>query len=536
MAANSPVIAQPPVATTPSVAGTWHLLARSSLGWIVPLAIFLLWSVAAQLQWMPQQILPSPLLVWRAAAELAAEDLFLHLWISLQRLSIGLAAGTLAGVLLGVVMGYSRIAKLTLYPTFFALIQIPTLAWLPLFMIVFGIGETLKLAVILKAVIVPVAIHTMAGVQDTQPKLREVARVLRLPTGSLFRTLIVPTTLPPFLTGMRLALAQAWISLLAVELLASSEGIGYLMVWGRQLFMLDIVFVCIVVIALVGMLMDRGIRFVDRRLVRWPQQAVAELTLPRVTGLARALPWVLPAVLLIAWQWASASQVVDPNLLPAPTTVVSALVQGVKDGSLVHAMLETLGRSLVGLLVGGGIGVIVGVRVGLSSKAERILGPTLATLRQVAVFAWVPLITAWFGIGEGAKLAFVSLAAFFPMFVAAHDGVANLSAQLHEVAQALRFPAGLRLRVLILPGAASALFAGAQLGLTYSWLGAIGSEYFMRSGAGIGSLMINAQQLARMDVVIGSMLLVGLAGALLRIAGEKIEKHATRWRTSSLPR
>jgi sulfonate transport system permease protein len=71
--------------------------------------------------------------------------------------------------------------------------------------------------------------------------------------------------------------------------------------------------------------------------------------------------------------------------------------------------------------------------------------------------------------------------------------------------------------------------------LTYAWLGALGSEYFMRSGAGIGGLMINAQQLARMDIVIGAMVLVGLSGALLHRLGEIIETRATRWRTASLP-
>lgn len=507
---------------------------RGLAGWLVPAALFVLWWLASTYEWMPPQILPTPQLVWLAAVDLASQDLFINLWISLRRLLWGFAFGVAAGVVLGVVMGASRHARQIIYPTFFALIQIPTLAWLPMFMIVFGIGEALKLAVIVKAVLVPVAIHTLAGIDDTQPKLREVAVVMRLPWLVRLRKLVIPAALPSFSAGLRLALAQAWVSLLAVELLASSEGIGYLMVWGRQLFMLDIVFVCIIVIALAGMLMDRGIHALDRRWIRWPRTPTPELTWSKQGAYARLLPWLLPLTLLALWQWASVGSVADPNLLPAPTVVLAGLYTGIVDGTLPNALLHSFGRAFGGLLLGGGLGVAVGLLLGMSRLSDRLLGPTLATLRQVAVFAWVPLITAWVGIGEPAKVTFVAIAAFFPMFVAAHHGVVNRSSQLDEVARALRLSTALRLRVLILPGAAAALFAGLQLGLTYAWLGAIGSEYFMRSGEGIGGLMINAQQLARMDIVIGAMVLVGLSGALLRKLGDTIEARSTRWRTVSL--
>lgn len=523
-----------PFQTSPAPFGAASALGRIAAGWLVPVAMFVLWWLASSYQWMPQQILPTPALVWQAAVDLATQDLFLNLWISLRRLLWGLAGGIAAGLALGTLMGVSRSARQIIYPTFFALIQIPTLAWLPMFMILFGIGEALKLAVIVKAVVVPVAIHTLAGIDDTQPKLREVAAVLRLPWSVRLRTLIIPAAMPSFTSGLRLALSQAWVSLLAVELLASSEGIGYLMVWGRQLFMLDIVFVCIIVIALAGLLMDRGIQTLDHSLIRWPRAATAELTWKRSSGYARLLPWLLPLTLLVAWQWASASGGVDPNLLPAPTVVLAQLRVGLLDGTLLDALGHSLARAFAGLLIGGGIGVLAGLLLGMSRTLDELFGPTLSTLRQVAVFAWVPLITAWVGIGEPAKVTFVAIAAFFPMFVAAHHGVVNRSPQLDEAARALRLNARLRLRVLILPGAAAAIFAGLQLGLTYAWLGAIGSEYFMRSGAGIGGLMINAQQLARMDVVIGAMLLVGLSGASLRRLGELLEARSTRWRIASL--
>ncbi len=415
-------------------------------------------------------------------------------------------------------------------PTFVALAQIPTLAWIPLFMLFFGIGELLKLVVLVKAVVVPVTLHTLVGVRDAQPKLREAAAVLRLPPHLLFLRLLLPAALPAFLAGVRLALATGWTSLLAVELLASSEGIGYLMVWGRQLFMLDLVFLCILVIGLVGALMDRGFTRLERGLLHWPQPATGEQLRGQVPRGWQSL--LLPAGLLMLWQAANRLGWVDANILTSPLEVLRSLYAGLLDGSLPDALRLSLQRTLAGLLLGGGAGFVLGLLLGLSASAERLLGPSLSALRQVALFAWVPLLTAWFGLGEGAKLVFVALAAFFPLLIATQRGIASLPPQLGEAAQALRLDLPHRLRLLVLPGAAPAIFAGLRLALIYAWLGTIGAEYFMPSDGGIASLMIGAQQLFRMDQVMAAMVLIGLVGALLGHLGQRLESRATRWRSA----
>lgn len=520
-----------PVASQPTASVGFSPLAGRLQPWLLPALVFLLWWLAAAQQWMSAQILPSPQLVWQSARELAAGELWANLWISLQRLFWGLLAGIGSGLLLGAWLGFSQRAERVVLPTFIALAQVPTLAWIPLFMLFFGIGELLKLVVLVKAVIVPVALHTLVGVRDAQPKLREAAAVLRLPPLVLARRLLLPAALPAFLTGVRLALAQGWTSLLAVELLASSEGIGYLMVQSRQLFMLDVVFVCILVVGLVGAAMDRGIQTVERCLVFWPQPPAGEFRRSaRGQGWQRLQPWLLPLALIGLWQTASLAQWVDPGILASPAAVVAATWHGLFDGSLPTALLASLRRALLGLLLGGGAGFLLGLALGLSSPAERLLGPSFAALRQVAIFAWVPLLTAWFGLGEAAKLAFVALAGFFPLLLATQRGIANLPPQLGEAARVLRLSPWQRLRRLVLPGAAPSIFAGLRLGLIYAWLGTIGAEYFMPSDGGIGSLMIGAQQLFRMDLVSAGMLLVGLTGAVLGALGQRIEARATRWR------
>ena len=176
------------------------------------------------------------------------------------------------------------------------------------------------------------------------------------------------------------------------------------------------------------------------------------------------------------------------------------------------------------------MGFGVGVLLGLSTFCERLLGPSLSALRQIAIFAWVPLLTAWFGLGELSKGVFVALAAFFPLFIATQRSVSHLSPQLREAAHVMRLNLWQRLRLLVLPGAAPGIFAGLRLSLIYAWLGTIGAEYFMPSNGGIGSLMIGAQQLLRMDILFSGMLLVGVTGAALNLMGQIIETRATRWR------
>ncbi|MGY3295998.1 sulfonate transport system permease protein [Pseudomonas sp. TE6288] len=512
------------------LSGPFATQGRSYLPWIVPLAVAALWVVASREHWMSEQILPAPALVWQSALEFGSGELWGHLWISLQRLIWGLLAGVASGLLLGTWLGGSRRTQTLVLPTFVALAQIPTLAWIPLFMLFFGIGELLKLVVLVKAVVVPVTLHTLVGVRDAQPKLREAAAVLRLPSHLLFLRLLLPAALPAFLAGVRLALATGWTSLLAVELLASSEGIGYLMVWGRQLFMLDLVFLCILLIGLVGALMDRGFSRLERSLLHWPQPATGEQLRGQVPRGWQSL--LLPAGLLLLWQAANSLGWVDANILSSPLDVLRSLYAGLLDGSLPEALRLSLQRTLVGLLIGGGAGFALGLLLGLSTNAERLLGPSLSALRQVALFAWVPLLTAWFGLGEGAKLVFVALAAFFPMLIATQRGIASLPPQLGEAAQALRLDLPHRLRLLVLPGAAPAIFAGLRLSLIYAWLGTIGAEYFMPSDGGIASLMIGAQQLFRMDQVMAAMVLIGLVGALLGHLGQRLESRATRWRSA----
>jgi len=248
-------------------AGQW-------LGWYLPLLLLGLWALAAQLRWAPPQILPAPELVGRTLTELVASgELLLNCGISLARVAAGFLAGGLLGLVLGAAMGLSSRVEQYLYPLFRAINQVPVLGWLPLAMMLFGIGESLKVAIIAQASLVPIAINVFEGIRRVPQKYAEVARVFEFSRGQFLRQVVFPATVPSLFVGLRQGLTLAWLSLVTVELIASSEGLGFLIVWGRQLFQLDLVLAAIVSIGVVGLILDQGLARLEARLLHWRQSA-----------------------------------------------------------------------------------------------------------------------------------------------------------------------------------------------------------------------------------------------------------------------
>lgn len=253
----------------------WPTAKSAALGLCLPAALFVAWSVAAERELIPPQILPAPSAVAATLVDLVRTgDLPLNIAISLGRVFGGFAIGSAVGLLLGVAMGLSRRVEDYLHPTFKAISQVPVLGWLPLLMMLVGIGESLKLILIAKASLVPIALNTLQGIRGVPRQYFEVARVYQFSRAQLLRKVVLPAAVPSIFVGVRYGLTQAWLALVTVELLASSEGLGYLIVWGRQLFQLDLVLASILVVGVVGLLFDTGLGKIEGRLLHWRRSAV----------------------------------------------------------------------------------------------------------------------------------------------------------------------------------------------------------------------------------------------------------------------
>ena len=243
-----------------------------SVGLIFPLLLLYTWQIAVERNWVNTLLLPPPELVWIALKDLySSGELWSNLSISLSRIGYGFSAGIVVALALGLAMGLSRTAEAYIWPTFKVINLVPVVGWIPLLILLVGIDEALKIILIAKAALVPMTINVFKGVRNISPQLIEVADVYQLGTWSKFKNLVLPGAFLSFIGGLRLSLASAWGALVAVELLASSEGIGYIMVYGRQIFQLDVVLATVVVIGLVGFAFDVFIRLLQKQFRGWDQ-------------------------------------------------------------------------------------------------------------------------------------------------------------------------------------------------------------------------------------------------------------------------
>jgi sulfonate transport system permease protein len=237
---------------------------------IIPTVVLIAWEVTAWRGLLPVQILPSPAQVASTFYDLVRDgEIIADLRISLWRITCGFIFGGVAGLALGAAMGASRTIEDYCGPLFRAFAQVPSLGWVPILILIFGLDEILKYLIIAKACFVPITLATAEGIRNVPRQYLEVVSVLRLSRRAALTKLLIPAALPTIFSGLRLGLSHAWIALIVVEMIAAAEGIGYMMVWGRTLFQIDIVIVGMIQIGVIGFLMDLGLTRLERRLRRW---------------------------------------------------------------------------------------------------------------------------------------------------------------------------------------------------------------------------------------------------------------------------
>lgn len=240
-------------------------------GALLPLALLLSWQVVSTGGIVPVSMLPSPEMVVTAAIDLAQRGLLgLYVAISAQRVLIGFAIGALIGLALAAIVGLSRLGDILLAPTLGALRTVPSLAWVPLLILWFRIGEESKIILIAIGAFFPVYTVVAAALRHVDRNLLEVGRSFGLHGFALFRTVQLPAVVPSVMSGLRLALAQAWLFLVAAELIAASMGLGFLLSDSGNNGRIDRIFLAIILLALLGKLSDSLLRVLEKwALERW---------------------------------------------------------------------------------------------------------------------------------------------------------------------------------------------------------------------------------------------------------------------------
>ncbi|TAK90333.1 MAG: ABC transporter permease [Aquabacterium sp.] len=250
------------------------LISTILLGAILPALLFVLWWTATERHWIAEQILPPPAFVWDSLKDvLQTGELWGHVKVSAARVGWSLLIGGSIGLILGFGMGLSRTVKAYIFPTFDFLAQLPVLGWIPLLIIFVGIEEPLKVTAVSIAVVVPVALSTLNGIANIPRNLLEVGRIYRFDTLQLITRIVLPAAAPSLFTGLRQGVMQAWLSVVFVELLSSSEGLGFLMAYSRSLSQIDMVIVAMAAIGAVGIVIELVLRLIESRLQGWRRNA-----------------------------------------------------------------------------------------------------------------------------------------------------------------------------------------------------------------------------------------------------------------------
>ena len=240
------------------------------MGWIFPIAIVILWQLASGLGLIQAEWLPSPLTIAKTLFELGrAGELWGHIGVTTLRVLVGFLIGAAAGTVAGAVTGYSKTARKLLDPTLQALRNIPSMAWVPLFLLWLGIFEESKIALIATGVFFPVYLTLASGIEQVDRKLVEVGELFGLGPKELILRIILPAALPSWITALRSGLSLGWMFVVAAELMGASKGLGFLMYDAQQTSRADVIIASIVLFAILGKLSDGILELGGARLLRY---------------------------------------------------------------------------------------------------------------------------------------------------------------------------------------------------------------------------------------------------------------------------
>ena len=243
---------------------------RLALGVLLPVGAAVLWELVVQGGWASGRLMPPPSRIYETFVDLARTgELYRHAVATILRMAAGFCLGVAAGTLLGAITGYWALVRSLLDPSIQALRAIPSIAWIPLFILWLGIFEESKVALIGLGVFFPVYLGVMEAILSVDRKIIEVGRVFRLSGPAMIRRILLPAVLPSYVVALRSGLGLGWMFVVAAEFMGASEGLGYLLIDGQQLGKPAQIVAAIVIFAILGKTTDWLIEIASVPLLRW---------------------------------------------------------------------------------------------------------------------------------------------------------------------------------------------------------------------------------------------------------------------------
>ncbi len=254
----------------PAASHRWSRWARPALGLVLPVTLAVVWEFVVRMGWATGRLAPPPSVIFATFVDLARTgELQRNTLVTLARVAAGFGIGVAVATVIGAAAGYSPLVRRLLDPTIQGLRAIPSIAWVPLFILWLGIFEASKVALIAVGVFFPVYLGLMGAIQSVDRKLVEVGRAFRLTDVEMVRRILLPAVLPAYVISLRSGLGLGWMFVIAAELMGASEGLGYLLIDGQQLGKPAEIIAAIVAFAIVGKATDWLIVLAAAPFLRW---------------------------------------------------------------------------------------------------------------------------------------------------------------------------------------------------------------------------------------------------------------------------
>jgi sulfonate transport system permease protein len=237
---------------------------------VLPILLIVMWELLSKKGLIRPTILPPPSDIWLVLVDMTMSgELPKHLLVSLGRVIKGFSVGALLGLVVGVMIGLSPRVERALVLITGLLRPIPIIAWVPVLILWMGIDEASKITVIAIGSFWPVLLNVVHGIRNTDKKYVEVATILEKSRWTLLTNVVLPSALPSIFTGIRIGIGIAWMSVVGAELIAASSGVGYMIMYARELSQADVMLVGVISIGITGLLIDFLIRSLETRLLKW---------------------------------------------------------------------------------------------------------------------------------------------------------------------------------------------------------------------------------------------------------------------------
>jgi ABC-type nitrate/sulfonate/bicarbonate transport system permease component len=481
-------------------------------------------------------LLPPPVAVYREFLSLLKTGMFWpDLKITLYELGVAFSIAAVAGSLIGYLVSGSRYAIRVLDPLFAGIFAIPAILLYPLYVLFFGLGPGSKIAMGATIAFFPVVLSTISGLSRVDSAYVTAARSMGASSPRMFWSVMLPAAFPIILTGLRMGLILAFLSILGAETIASFSGLGHQIAGLAENMDTASMFAYIVFVLLIAFLLNFAISFAEARGRREGGLSVTNSAAGEsaVRGNAK---WMLhPAVarlgvvgaILVAWE-AGARLFGDPLFISPPSRVLVAMVHLAGDKEVVSAVILTCWELIVAFALSLIVGLAVGLIVGLHRFTRASIYPIILLLYAMPLATVLPLFVIVFGIGAASKIAFGVSHGVFPIIMAVAAGVQNIKPILLTSARSMGASRRQILVSIVFPHMLPSLFTGMRLGMSAVLLGVLLAELYV-SQSGVGYLTSMFTQTFQPQYLFALVAILAAIAVALNELCRMSERRLGRW-------